>query len=67
MIYENIAIIGDGGMGTVLGMLLCEKADALAAQAECAHEPMRGVVEARMDLFGFKKPGYQLGRNRLRL
>ncbi|MHC4573483.1 MAG: NAD(P)H-dependent glycerol-3-phosphate dehydrogenase [Planctomycetota bacterium] len=23
--YENIAIIGDGGMGTVLAMLLCEK------------------------------------------
>ena len=23
--YENISIIGDGGMGTVLAMLLCEK------------------------------------------
>jgi len=23
--YENISIIGDGGMGTVLGVLLCEK------------------------------------------
>jgi glycerol-3-phosphate dehydrogenase (NAD(P)+) len=23
--FENISIIGDGGMGTVLGMLLCEK------------------------------------------
>ena len=22
--YKNISIIGDGGMGTVLGMLLCE-------------------------------------------
>ncbi len=23
--FENISIIGDGGMGTVLGLLLCEK------------------------------------------
>ena len=23
--FENISIIGDGGMGTILGMLLCEK------------------------------------------
>ena len=26
--FKNIAIIGDGGMGTVLGMLLCEKSIA---------------------------------------
>ena len=29
--FKNISIIGDGGMGTVLGMLLCEKADSSAA------------------------------------
>jgi glycerol-3-phosphate dehydrogenase (NAD(P)+) len=23
--FKNVSIIGDGGMGTVLGMLLCEK------------------------------------------
>jgi glycerol-3-phosphate dehydrogenase (NAD(P)+) len=23
--FKNISIIGDGGMGTVLGILLCEK------------------------------------------
>jgi len=26
--YQNISIIGDGGMGTVLAMLLCEKRDS---------------------------------------
>lgn len=53
MIYENIAIIGDGGMGTVLGMLLCEKADGLAAQAECAHEPGEAVLRAK--IWGYDK------------
>ena len=30
--FKNISIIGDGGMGTVLAMLLCEKQDSSAAQ-----------------------------------
>jgi glycerol-3-phosphate dehydrogenase (NAD(P)+) len=29
--FKNISIIGDGGMGTVLGMLLCEKGRSSAA------------------------------------
>jgi glycerol-3-phosphate dehydrogenase (NAD(P)+) len=29
--FKNISIIGDGGMGTVLGMLLCEKSGSSAA------------------------------------
>jgi glycerol-3-phosphate dehydrogenase (NAD(P)+) len=29
--FKNISIIGDGGMGTVLAMLLCEKKDSSAA------------------------------------
>ncbi len=29
--FKNISIIGDGGMGTVLAMLLCEKRDSSAA------------------------------------
>jgi len=29
--YENISIIGDGGMGTVLAILLCEKIDSSAS------------------------------------
>jgi glycerol-3-phosphate dehydrogenase (NAD(P)+) len=29
--FKDISIVGDGGMGTVLAMLLCEKGDSLAA------------------------------------
>jgi glycerol-3-phosphate dehydrogenase (NAD(P)+) len=29
--FENISIIGDGAMGTVLAVLLCEKQDSSAA------------------------------------
>jgi len=46
--YENISIIGDGGMGTILAILLCEKADALIAQAECAHEPQPTTLEVKI-------------------
>ena len=28
--FKNISIIGDGGMGTVLAMLLCEKRESSA-------------------------------------
>ena len=46
--YENIAIIGDGGMGMVLAILLCEKADTLIARAECAHEPQQTALEVKI-------------------
>ena len=48
MTYENISIIGDGGMGTVLAVLLCEKAETLAAQAQCAQEPQGRALEVRI-------------------
>jgi len=35
-------------MGTILAILLCEKADALIAQAECAHEPQRTALEVKI-------------------
>ncbi len=35
-------------MGTVLAILLCEKADALIAQAECAHEPRQTGLEVKI-------------------
>jgi len=37
--FKNISIIGDGGMGTVLAMLLCEKREALSAKREASDEP----------------------------
>lgn len=46
--YQSISIIGDGGMGTVLAILLCEKADTLLAQAECAHKPQQGALKVRI-------------------
>ena len=39
--YENISIIGDGAMGTVMAMLLCEK-------RESSHEPRATSHEIRM-------------------
>jgi glycerol-3-phosphate dehydrogenase (NAD(P)+) len=36
--YENIAIIGDGGMATVLAMLLCEKKAASDKRRATSHE-----------------------------
>jgi len=35
--YENVSIIGDGGMGTVLAMLLCEKTEADGEQQVPMH------------------------------
>jgi len=36
--FKNISIIGDGGMGTVLAMLLCGKREALSAKREASDE-----------------------------
>ena len=36
--YENISIIGDGGMGTVLAMLLCEKRESSDERRATSHE-----------------------------
>ena len=36
--FKNISIIGDGGMGTVLAMLLCEKREALSVKREASDE-----------------------------
>ncbi len=52
-IYETISIIGDGGMGTVLAILLCEKADTLMAQAECSREPQNTNLQVKM--WGYDK------------
>jgi len=46
--FKNISIIGDGGMGTVLAMLLCEKREALSAKREASHEPRATGHEVRM-------------------
>ena len=46
--YQSISIIGDGGMGTVLGILLCEKANALVAQAQGAHEPRQSTLKVKI-------------------
>jgi len=35
-------------MGTVLAILLCEKAEALVAQAECAHEPQQTTLKVKI-------------------
>jgi glycerol-3-phosphate dehydrogenase (NAD(P)+) len=36
--YESVSIIGDGGMGTVLAMLLCEKTEARGEQQVPLHK-----------------------------
>jgi len=46
--FKNISIIGDGGMGTVLAMLLCEKREALSAKREASDEPRATGHEVRM-------------------
>ncbi|MBA7674569.1 Glycerol-3-phosphate dehydrogenase [NAD(P)+] [subsurface metagenome] len=46
--FKNISIIGDGGMGTVLAMLLCEKREALSAKREASDEPRATSHEVRM-------------------
>jgi glycerol-3-phosphate dehydrogenase (NAD(P)+) len=46
--FKNISIIGDGGMGTVLGMLLCENREALSAKREASDERPATRHEVRM-------------------
>ena len=58
--FKNISIIGDGGMGTVLGMLLCEKN---------LHVKMWGYDEKQLMQMAAAKenikflPGYKLPEN----
>ncbi len=58
--FENISIIGDGAMGTVLAMLLCEKKDTVASVRMWGYdgEQLRQMEEAGEN----KKflPGYKL-------
>ena len=46
--FTNISIIGDGGMATVLAILLCEKSEALNAKRESSREPRVTSHEIRM-------------------
>jgi glycerol-3-phosphate dehydrogenase (NAD(P)+) len=46
--FENISIIGDGAMASVLAMLLCEKSEALNVKREASHEPRATSHEIRM-------------------
>jgi len=46
--FKNISIIGDGGMGTVLAMLLCGKREALSAKREASDERPATRHEVRM-------------------
>jgi glycerol-3-phosphate dehydrogenase (NAD(P)+) len=56
--YENVAIIGDGGMGTVLSMLLCEKGIATRLWGYDAAQlaRMERVGENRKFLPGYRLP-----------
>lgn len=60
--YEKISIIGDGGMGTVLAMILCAKADVLAARAECGHEPQEALVRVKLWGYDAEQLGETAGR-----
>ncbi|MHC4143954.1 MAG: NAD(P)H-dependent glycerol-3-phosphate dehydrogenase [Planctomycetota bacterium] len=57
--FKNISIIGDGGMGTVLTMLLCEKA---AAVRMWGYEPAQLAQIARDRENRKFLPGYNLPR-----
>lgn len=64
--FKNISIIGDGGMGTVLAMLLCEKRDSSAEQHETSvrmwgydHKQLEEIKQVRENkkfLSGYKIP-----------
>ena len=56
--FDNISIIGDGGMGTVLGMLLCEKGTGARIWGH-DREQLAGIArdrENRKFLPGYKLP-----------
>jgi len=46
--YKNISIIGDGGMGTVLAMLLCQESDRHTGKAECAGQAPQGRPQVKI-------------------
>jgi len=58
--FENISIIGDGAMGTVMAMLLCEKKDTVASVRMWGYdsEQLKQIEQTREN----KKflPGYKL-------
>jgi len=58
--FKNISIIGDGGMGTVLGMLFCEKKIPVRIWGY-DHQQLAQIAQAREN----KKflPGYKLPEN----
>lgn len=58
--FKNISIIGDGGMATVLAMLLCEKSEA---KHKSSHEPRATSHEVKM--WGYdRKQLQQIAKNR---
>ena len=46
--FKNISIIGDGGMGTVLAMLLCEKKTADSGQRLAGRKRKLNAIRVRM-------------------
>ncbi len=46
--FKNISIIGDGGMGTVLAMLLCEKKTADSGQGLADRKEKLNAIRVRM-------------------
>ena len=61
--FKNISIIGDGGMGTVLAMLLCGKREALSVKSEASGERPATSHEVRM--WGYDRQQLeQIERNR---
>jgi glycerol-3-phosphate dehydrogenase (NAD(P)+) len=59
--YEKISIIGDGGMATVLAMLLCEKRDSSAAPQNDKRKG--GITSVRM--WGYdRRQLQQIAKNR---
>lgn len=60
MKYEKISIIGDGGMATVLAILLCEKSEA---KHKSSHEPRATSHEVKM--WGYdRRQLQQIAKNR---
>jgi glycerol-3-phosphate dehydrogenase (NAD(P)+) len=57
LMFKNVAIIGDGGMGTVLGMLLCDK--GVAARIWGYDREQLAQIEAQRRNKKFL-PGYEL-------
>ena len=56
--YENISIIGDGGMGTVLSMLLCEKRQASDSAGRLTAEPLHRTPDGGATSYEVRMWGY---------